>query len=208
MKTSKKRRRKNKRPIGRCLRRLLSDLKIRDWDVLLVGDGSGSGWDVGVGWSCIVIDKYTKTRKLIYGGGNTGTVNIAELMAYVHAMLWYSGHTGKELKKQNPGKTIKVHIVTDSRVIVGQGVRTTSRSLDGVANRALWACMNDLARQGYSFHYHWIDRMSNELNWAADQMAGRARISLRNCLLIDDTPNTDGNDEEVSIYDLNPLIAP
>lgn len=197
---------KNKRPKTARLYSLLNELNIKSWDVLLVGDGSGSGWDIGIGWSCVVIDKHTKSRKLIHGGGSTGTVNIAELMAYVHAMLWYSSHIGKGVRKDYPKKLIDVHVITDSKVVANQGGRVALRKMDGIANRALWASISDIARQGYKFHWHWVERLTSELNWAADQMAGSARKAVKNCVLTEDVPNENGKYEGVSIYDINPLI--
>jgi ribonuclease HI len=197
---------KNKRPKTARLYSLLKELNINAWDVLLIGDGSGSGWDIGIGWSCVIIDRNTGTRKLVHGGGSTGTVNIAELMAYVHAMLWYSTHIGKDLRKQYPRKILDVHVITDSRVIVTQGEKVGERNADGIANRALWASISDIARQGYKFHWHWIERLTNELNWAADQMAGSARRAVRSCALIEDVPNSNGKYKPVSIYDINPLL--
>jgi len=197
---------KSKRPKSVRLYNLLKELDIKAWDVLLIGDGSGSGWDIGVGWSCVVIDQHTKTRKLVHGGGSTGTVNIAELMAYVHAMLWYSTHIGKELRQQYPRKIFDVHVITDSRVIVNQGKKVAERNTAGLANRALWASISDIARQGYKFHWHWIERLTNELNWAADQMAGAARRAVKACELIEDVPDENGKYTPVSIYDINPLI--
>lgn len=197
----------HRRPASKRLHVLLDDLGIKNWDVLLVGDGSGSGWEIGCGWGCTILDRVTRTRKLVFGGGNTGTVNVAELMAYVHGMMWYASHLGKDLKRSNPAKVIKVHIITDSAVIVNQGGKVRDHSVEGVANRALWAAMNDIARQGYSFEYHWIERLSNELNWAADQLAGVARLSLRSCRLVDATKNDDGSRSEVSIYDINPAVS-
>lgn len=197
---------KNQRPKTARLYSLLNELNIKSWDVLLVGDGSGSGWDIGIGWSCIIIDKHTKARKLIHGGGSTGTVNIAELMAYVHAMLWYSSHIGKEVRKNYPKKFIDVHVITDSRVVANQGNKVAERKLDGLANRALWASISDIARQGYKFHWHWVERLTSELNWAADQMAGSARKAVKNCVLTEDVPDEDGKYRGVSIYDINPLV--
>tara|TARA_Y100001938_G_scaffold148750_1_gene233355 strand:- start:2019 stop:2621 length:603 start_codon:yes stop_codon:yes gene_type:complete len=197
---------KNNRPKSVRLYRLLEDLNIKSWDVLLVGDGSGSGWDIGIGWSCIIVDKHTKTRKLLHGGGSTGTVNIAELMAYVHAMLWYSTNIGKELRQHYPDKVLNVHIITDSRVVATQGEKVADRRIDGIANRALWASISDIARQGYRFHWHWVERLTNELNWAADKMAGSARKAIKACELVEDVPNEDGKYDSVSIYDVNPLI--
>jgi ribonuclease HI len=198
---------KNKRPETRSLHTLLKELSINAWDVVLVGDGSGSGWDIGVGWSCVLVDRHTGTRKLIHGGGSTGTVNIAELMAYVHAMLWYATHIGKDLRKQHPRKILDVHVITDSRVVASQGVKVAERNTAGIANRALWASIADITRQGYKFHWHWVERLTNEMNWAADQMAGSARRAVRSCELVDDVPNSKGKHEPVSLYDINPLIT-
>ena len=78
--------------------------------------------------------------------------------------------------------------------------------MEGLANRALWASISDIARQGYAFHWHWIERLTNELNWAADQMAGSARKAVKNCMLTEDVPNENGKYKGVSIYDINPLI--
>ena len=132
---------------------------------------------------------------------NSGTVNVGELMAYVHAMLWYSGKVSKSGSKRTP---LNVHIVTDSRVIAQQGTAMEVAGNESIANRALWMSMKALSRQGFVFHYHWIERLTVDLNWGADQMAGKARIALDDLVLEDQLPDEQGNYSGVSIYDLNP----
>ena len=198
---SRKRHRKSKRPTAASLSSVLDKLQIRDWDVLLFGDGSGHGWGIGCGWSCVLIDRVSRSRKLLYGSMNSGTVNVGELMAYVHAMLWYSGQAAKAGNKRAP---LNVHIVTDSRVIAQQGTAMEVAGNESIANRALWMSMKALARQGFVFHYHWIERLTVDLNWGADQMAGKARIALDDLILEDQHPDAQGDYPEVSIYDLNP----
>jgi ribonuclease HI len=183
---------------------VLENLKITDWDLLLIGDGSGHGWGIGCGWSCVIIDRFTLSRKLLFGAANSGTVNIAELMAYVHAMLWFAGKHGSEPRKLKHGHPLNVHVITDSRVIAQQGTNIETGSED-VANRALWMAMKAISRSGYCFHYHWVERMTIELNWAADQLAGKARIALNDLVLEDFQVDADGNYPELSVYDLNPL---
>jgi ribonuclease HI len=176
---------------------VLDQLNIRDWDVLLFGDGSGHGWGIGCGWSCILIDRLSRSRKMLYGSMNSGTVNVGELMAYVHAMLWYSGQIAKAGTKKRP---LNVHVVTDSRVIANQGTAVELAGNESVANRALWMSMKALSRQGFVFHYHWIERLTVELNWGADQMAGKARIALNDLVLEDFLPDAEDKHPAVSIY--------
>ena len=104
---------------------LLAHLKIAEWDALIVGDGSGTGWKMGAGWAAVLIDKYSGARKLFYGAMNTGTVTLGELFPYLHALSWYTGRDGpgrhrrRELQAVN--RQMKIHIVTDSQIIATCG---------------------------------------------------------------------------------------
>ena len=42
----------------------LKHLKIDQWDALIVGDGSGTGWKQGAGWAAVLIDHTSFARKL------------------------------------------------------------------------------------------------------------------------------------------------
>lgn len=166
-----------------------------------MGDGSGSTWQVGCGWACVVIDGQTRARELIHGGVNLGTVNIAELSAYVYAMLWFAANHGKRRIEQNGGRPLEVHIITDSQTIANHGkIVEEGDAADSIANRALWAAMQSLGRRGYNFTWHWVPRMQLELNWAADQIAGKSRLALKAVKL----QQKEGKEVvDVSLYDLN-----
>ena len=90
----------------------LTDL---DWDLILVGDGSGSNWSKEAGWAAISIEKATMERRAWYGAMNYGTVNFAEMMAYIQPLTWY---TSKEIDRRTKTRQVafqKVHIFTDSK---------------------------------------------------------------------------------------------
>ena len=42
-------------------------VKETDWDVVIIGDGSGSDWQSPCGWASVLIDKETRNRKVFYG---------------------------------------------------------------------------------------------------------------------------------------------
>jgi len=100
---------------------LISHLKINTWDAIIVGDGSGTGWKMGAGWSSVLIDKYSGSRKLFYGALNCGTITLGELFPYLHAMSWYTSKDGpgraRRRELQNIQKQMQIHVVTDSQAI-------------------------------------------------------------------------------------------
>lgn len=156
------------------LPQVLQELGINDWDLVLVGDGSGSGWSSGCGWACVLVDRFTKMRELFCGGMNLGSVNLAETMPYVHALTWYDSQYGKERLKQTG--LLNVHVITDSMVIAEQGtqVMQPDRPLPRT-QRLPWADMRELHAMGYHLTYHWLGRSTTLLNWCADLIASLAR---------------------------------
>ena len=145
------------------------------WDLFIVGDGSGSGWDGAAGWASTLIDNnQQQARRFFYGACNSGSVNFAETMPYLQAMTWYDAHFGKELLKQKG--TLHVCILTDSQVIANWGNKAaTTQARPPRKMRAYWAGLRDLRMLGYTFQFYWAPRMTTALNWAADLMAGLTR---------------------------------
>ena len=167
----------------------------KDWDVLIIGDGSGQGWSFGCGWASVLIDHFSAQRKLFYGGMNSGTIGLAELFPYFHAMLWYSRGPGSKrmqrlLAQYGYAQEIKVHIITDSDITAKQGNGKAARK----TNIELWAAMDMFTRLGYKFTFHWVRRDNVGLNMLVDHIAREARRSLENIELPEGT----------SIYDVSP----
>ena len=48
--------------IQEALPHMLERFKITDWDLLLIGDGSGSNWSYECGWGCVSIELSTSVR--------------------------------------------------------------------------------------------------------------------------------------------------
>jgi len=166
----------------------------QNWDVLLIGDGSGQGWEMGCGWACVLIDHYSARRKLFYGAMSSGTIGLAELLPYFHSMLWYSRGPGKSrldrlqtTRKSNP--ILQVHIITDSEIIAKQG----NGHAKIINNRELWAAFDQFSKMGYAFKWHWLERDTIGLNALTDHISRESRRSVEKVQL----------PEGVSIYDYN-----
>lgn len=155
---------------------LVEHLNIEEWDAIIVGDGSGSNWQSSCGWAAVIIDRYSGARKLSYGAAAPGTLVVGELLPYMFALNWYASKDGPgpvQLKeKRIKGKSLKVHIVSDSEIIVNCGKFPASRK----AHKAIWAAMDSFANQGYSINYHHVKRNVVRLNILVDELARQARL--------------------------------
>jgi len=157
---------------------LLSKACIAEWDLLMVGDGSGTGWNEPNGWACVLIDRQTRLRKLFYGGSNAGSVNFAELMPYFQGLTWFHSQHGKRRLKERGFQ--RVHVITDSQVTALHGNRSANprEDLPSVPQRPLWAAVREQCRIGYQLQFHWAARMTNDLNYISDLVAGLTRRAL------------------------------
>jgi len=185
---------------------LLTHLKISQWDALIVGDGSGTGWKMGAGWASVLIDHASHARKAFWGGMNTGTVTLGELFPYIHALSWYTGkdgpgrHRQRELSQLN--RFMQVHIVTDSQVIATSGNRPASRR----AHQELWAVFEAYQKRGFEFTFHFVERDRVDLNILVDEVSRQARLAVEDTF---DNAVTKlrskypGLPEDVTIYDFS-----
>ena len=148
------------------------------WDVLIVGDGSGTGWNNSCGWASILIDKRSQLRKSLLGGMNAGTSYLAELLPYVQALSWYIDGPGRALladkRAADLTATVNVHIITDAEVVARQGSGKISRR----KGRPYWAMMEALEDNGFTFSWHWLKRSKIELNQLCDYLASLSRQSI------------------------------
>ena len=174
---------------------VVSELGINDWDALIVGDGSGTTWKGACGWSSVLIEHHSMYRRVFKGAWDPGTVGIAELSAYFHALIAYSVGPGKArlhdmmvMKRQDP--RLKIHIVTDNETIVKQGEGIFPRKTLG----ALWAGLTYVEAQGYKLHWHWLKRDRLGLNRLVDHLSRESRKAM------DAVQPPQG----VTAYDINP----
>ena len=156
---------------------LLQRLSIIEYSLLLVGDGSGNAEEKACGWAGILIDQQTRGRRVSYGAVNKGSINFAETMPYVQLLSWFDQHHGKE-RLQNLG-SLNVHIVTDSQIVAKWGTAAmTPGSPVPRKYGAYWSAMRYFRSLGYVCTFHWAPRMSTNLNWASDLIAGLARVAM------------------------------
>jgi hypothetical protein len=168
---------------------LVARLGIEDWDLLLVGDGSGADWFKPVGYACVVHDRETGRRHRLYGGLSCGLSSLAELLPYVHALACHSAGKAK-------GKVYRAHIVSDNQALVTTGTALaggTRAAADVQVNQPFWAALMAYARLGYTLRFHWIARDTLALNRDADTLG-------RSCFRAMKTIPLPADD----VYDINP----
>lgn len=152
---------------------------IAAWDIALVGDGAGSGWNAAVGWGVTLIDRQSGGRKRFHGGMSCGTVMIAELMPYIHALLWHEAHAAKLTYRP---LAVRVAIISDSQELVRVGTSLADRSCPVARvswQRPLWAALHEFTRDGYRFEYRHILRNTLALNAYADAVSSLAFDAMK-----------------------------
>lgn len=152
---------------------LLARVGVDAWDFLIVGDGSGSSWTRGAGWASVSVERATGERIVWTGAVNRGTVNLAEIMAYLQPLEWLASREADRLSRNPAGlRTYDVHILTDS-----QYCRDTGSSSGRVVrkNAGLWVAFDAFARHGFALHWHWLRRDECDLNKFCDALSRAAR---------------------------------
>lgn len=166
-----------------------------DWDLLLVGDGSGHTWQMHCGWGCVSVRRKDMSREVWHGAMNYGSVNLAELMAYMQPMSWFY----RELCEAGQwNKLYKVQILTDSTYVVNQlSDRCHTRSLAG-------ELLYSLKHRGVLCQASYIPRDSIGLNMVADILSKESRKTLQASPIAEETTSSrfEGCD---SIYAVNPF---
>lgn len=182
----------------------MARLKIKDWDVLIIGDGSGSNWSKEAGWASVSIERVTLERLVHAGFVNRGTVNLAEMMAYVQPLDWLSGREADRRKeKKTPIRAFQVHIVTDSDYCRATGSGPGRMMMK---NAGLWAVFDVYARHGFVLHWHHVhghkEGAGCALNKYCDQLSKLAR-KLGKGYNLQDRLHTTGA-ETRTVYEINP----
>lgn len=186
--------------LTRALPAVLDHFQIVDWDVLLVGDGSGYSWNIGCGWAGALIDRQTMSRKLLWGGWSAGTIMIAELMPYIHALAWYESAIAKARRAHLRRGVLKVHVICDNKTIVDQG----NHLVDRRKMLPWWSCWAAYLRNGYTARFHQVPGHEAGaqvgLNVLCDHVSRCARLLVQTPTLADMVPDLPG----ISVYDVNP----
>ena len=159
--------------------RLMAGLGIQAWDVLLVGDGAGTGaWTMGIGHACAVYDRQTQEESLVWGGWSGGSVIMAELMAFVQGLWTFDKLYGAARRGSRPTAQ-HVIILTDNQAICDQFVQARARRATHPETMPIWAAFNALTSRGYSCEFRWIPRLSTAVHTVVDDISRRARILVQ-----------------------------
>lgn len=168
-----------------------------DWDVLIAGDGSGTGWNAACGWASVLVDRKLKLRKTFVGGMNSGTCYLAELLPYVQALSWYADGPGKahlaDLRKVNSRGRLRVHVITDNAAVAQQGVGGCARR----KGNFYWKMIEGVEEAGYCLNWHWVGRSKLALNRLCDHLAGLCRKGVGSVAPV-------GLPDGTTAYDYNP----
>lgn len=158
------------------LEQMLKKAGIGRWDLLIVGDGSGSTADKESGWGSISVSRRSGKRILWAGCANRGTVNFAEIMAYLQPLTNFANEVDDDRRAGSSMQTIHVHIITDSEYVKKTG-GTKGRKI--AKNAGLWSCFDVFARMGFVIHWHWARRESSAMNRTADAVSKISRLLIK-----------------------------
>lgn len=158
-----------KRPLV-SLVELTDALGIDEWDLLLVGDGSGSRPGRPTGWACVAYDKELKTKTLWYGASNSGSNNAAECSAYIAPLVAYQNR----ISDSDVTRLRRVAIVSDSEYTV----KLINCSTRPKKNQIYWGIFNSVRSSGLIVRAHWLRREASVANSIADRVSKEARLAL------------------------------
>lgn len=165
--------------------------------IILIGDGSGSGYDKPIGFGCVLIDYATGKRKQFGGGLSSGTVAHAEIIPYVQALTWYI-----ECRRREGSMTPFVAwIISDSNFVVtlGQQLVHGEKSLSQVADtRPWWAALLSVQHDDVDLQFKWEKRATTLLNCYVD------KVSKIHFNLMKSAPEPTVNGRVFSPYEANP----
>lgn len=147
---------------------------VDNWDLILIGDGSGSKWNNPGGWACAMIVRARRTGDVHYltpfvGAVSRGPINWLEAMPYWHALRHhFYDMGGKELCAAGG---VEVHIVSDSEWVV----KSMSGRWNTKTHGDMLALFNYFRHQGYRIWWHHYHRDVVKMNSIVDRLAVNAR---------------------------------
>lgn len=141
------------------------------WDLLIFGDGSGTGRDSGGGFASVLFDSRLGIRSHLVGAQTMTTINRMELSAYSQALAYHFEGLLNGVVRDPP---YRVFIFTDSEATAKAGNKlwAIKKNLD------MWQSINWFEIQGYRIRWHWVPRNSTPYNELSDHLAGSARAAI------------------------------
>lgn len=150
------------------------------WDFMLIGDGSGTGgWSMAGGWACITIERDRgRRRDRVFGGWSRCSILVAELSAYLQALMTIEADHGDMLRRRL-GRQLTFLVITDNQPIALQATRGLLGMGVGGDTDPIWAALRCLIEKtGSNLVFKFAPRLSTRLNVAVDHVAGNVRRAL------------------------------
>lgn len=150
------------------LNQLLQQYNITRWDLLIVADGSGVGWQTGIGWSALLLDHHNGTWSSVGGGQSQGTIGMAELLPFWMALKLHQA----TIRPSHRTEPLTTHAFSDNETVVNVG----NGKAQDYANSDLWEGLRHfLARGQYVVTWHHLPRDTLPIHIMADQLSASAR---------------------------------
>lgn len=144
----------------------------KNFDIVVIGDGSGSWWNLEGGWACVLVEMKTGRRKLLSGSFSETTIADLEIFPIIQALLWYRDIGGYE-ESHNSRYSLRVLAVTDNKHIVDQSVGKKGVGRAG----PWWAALADIQRRmKFQLEWKWIPRDTIGLNALCDLISRDNRL--------------------------------
>ncbi len=149
-------------------------IPVNDWDVILVGDGSGSAWHSPCGWACTLMFRERRTGHVHYltpftGATSRGSIQWCEAMPYWCCLRYhYHEMNGKQHCQQGG---VRVDIVSDSEWVCN----TMSGQHKAKTHEDMVMLFQWYKEHGYDIHWHHMPRTEVYLNVLMDEMSAEAR---------------------------------
>ena len=154
---------------------LAGKVKVDDFHVMMVSDGSGNLHNKPCGWWCGFYYKPLQKTKEYYGGCNAGSVNYAELSPFLHTLYVFHSALVK-VNLLNSVDEWKILLISDSEVTVKCGNKEYQRK----SNLPLWAQIDWYAQNGFDLNWKWVKRNTNPVSLKADTISKKIRKSMEN----------------------------
>jgi ribonuclease HI len=150
-------------------------LNISDWDLILVGDGSGNGWENPGGWGCYIFNKQDTgeilERPAIAGGLSCGgSISFLEAIPFWLAIRQHY-YTWGGLDACAHGKIFSAHIVTDSE----WAAKAMSGSMEPKKHKDMAMLFRYFQDLGYRITWHKVPREVFLTHKKADRLSAQAR---------------------------------
>lgn len=169
------------------------------WDVLLLGDGSGypDAQHAG-GYACVIVDS-TGHRDLVVGSGRMPG-HMAELAAPLHGLIWYEQSRGRQLREACRRRVLNVVVISDNQAVVTVGRRGGIYQGGDVSMAPYWFAWAGTQTMGYASQWYLAPRDFCDLHKVVDHASRTARLDLD--ALIPGLPEGSG------LSWINPLAPP